>query len=1037
MQPKKLTLTNFGPFIHETVDFHDFQEAGLFLISGKTGAGKTTIFDGMTFALFGETSGQMRSGKEMRSMFATPEEETLVTFTFEHQGLFYEIARSPEQELKKKRGEGTRKQTAKVSLTIYDAQMQEQKQYTKRTEVDQFIKDLLHLDAKQFFQIILLPQGEFRNFLVASSNDKEKLLRHLFSTELYQRLNEWLRQKQKTMTEALSQQQHRMEALVERFRWQEEARPGLALQETLQGWQKDLAYLQSEQALAQEALTAVKVLEKETEQALYAGKELLKKREEYQQLQAKKQEIEERSSEIEAMQNLLDRLIWVEKQASLLSNLDQYRKEHQTAEEAATIVQNQLQQNEQAQLEWQAQAATIEEQRKQVQDQQKSLQRLEDLLPYAQEVQKLQKEQSTHQEVLKKLEQELIELQQTLQRIETEETTCQEQLKAAEDLQQSEIRLIQSEHLVEGWQRLKQAVEMSQKAEEQVKNEQTSLQKERTVAEEACLALKETFEERQSENAKMQIARLRLLLKDGEPCPVCGSKEHAQENTHQTYSTEEIAQSERELEAAEANFREQREQLQQLIMRQEQLEHQQKNLKEQLAEEQQTLEQQTKQCEESLETTFFEQSPVELLKDHQARLQKEKSRQTEVQARLEMIHLQKNELAQQQQTLEKEKQKKQATCQQLSTKISTLMEQLQQRSYEELQLEQEKLSKEIHQVTATIQIYDEQGETLKLTQTRLTADQEHWKQQLSGLTAKVLEYQQKIQEQIAASTYDFSEESLRQELTKVGEAQELKRSLDNYGQERRFVSQRLEELAEVAQQKAPDLAQLQAEHQQAEAQAEELQQQVIQQQELYRNNQELLVQLTQLAEQNSVQLEEMSQLQQLFQTMNGDNQQKISIERYVLQSFLAEILEVANQRLIKLTRGRYQFLLAEEKGSYRSSTGLEINIYDDNAGMSRRAHTLSGGESFIAALALALSLADVIQNRSGGIAIEALFIDEGFGSLDEESLEMAMEALEMIENEGRLIGIISHVRELKDRIQQQLVVQANGNGQSRIKSQLM
>ena len=180
MQPRTLVLQNFGPFIDETIDFRTFEDGGLFLISGKTGAGKTTIFDSMTYALFGETSGQQRSGKEMRSLFASPEEMTKVTFTFEYQGYFYEVERTPEQTLKKKRGEGTTNQASKVVLTSFDAAMKEQRQLTKRTEVDAFIKDLLQLDAKQFFQVMLLPQGEFRNFLIASSGEKEKLLRNLF-----------------------------------------------------------------------------------------------------------------------------------------------------------------------------------------------------------------------------------------------------------------------------------------------------------------------------------------------------------------------------------------------------------------------------------------------------------------------------------------------------------------------------------------------------------------------------------------------------------------------------------------------------------------------------------------------------------------------------------------------------------------------------------------------------------------------------------------------------------------------------------------
>lgn len=152
--------------------------------------------------------------------------------------------------------------------------------------------------------------------------------------------------------------------------------------------------------------------------------------------------------------------------------------------------------------------------------------------------------------------------------------------------------------------------------------------------------------------------------------------------------------------------------------------------------------------------------------------------------------------------------------------------------------------------------------------------------------------------------------------------------------------------------------------------------------------------------------------------------------------YLQEVLQVANTHLQRLTKNRYQFELADSVGSYRGKTGLEINVYDDEAGMTRSAHTLSGGESFIAALSLALALAEVIQAQSGGITVEALFIDEGFGSLDEEALEMAMEALETIESEGRMIGIISHVRELKERVLQQIRIDAKGSGQSTVRYHL-
>ncbi|MEG0122139.1 MAG: SMC family ATPase, partial [Enterococcus sp.] len=185
-------MKNFGPFIDEIVDFGAFADQGLFLVSGKTGAGKTTIFDGMTFALFGQTSGKLRSGKEMRSLFAQPAEETEVTFSFSHGGLLYEVMRRPEQEVAKKRGTGTTKRAGKTTLTVFDTLGNEKKQYTKN--VDDELYQMLHLNADQFFKIIMLPQGEFRNFLIASSTDKEQVLRRLFDTEIYQNLQTWLKE---------------------------------------------------------------------------------------------------------------------------------------------------------------------------------------------------------------------------------------------------------------------------------------------------------------------------------------------------------------------------------------------------------------------------------------------------------------------------------------------------------------------------------------------------------------------------------------------------------------------------------------------------------------------------------------------------------------------------------------------------------------------------------------------------------------------------------------------------------------------------
>ncbi|AQP53505.1 hypothetical protein BW732_04185 [Vagococcus penaei] len=205
MQPLRLELHNFGPYDHCTIDFRSFYAQSLFLITGKTGAGKTTIFDGMTYALYGSTSGGLRQGKDMRSSFATPDERTVVTFEFSYRDLTYTVTREPEQLVNKARGTGTRVQPAKVCLTVYNQEGQEIKQLTKEKEVGLFIHELLQLNRAQFLQIIMLPQGEFRRFLNADSNDKEKVLRQLFNTSLYQQIAEQLKEQKKKRDRQLAE----------------------------------------------------------------------------------------------------------------------------------------------------------------------------------------------------------------------------------------------------------------------------------------------------------------------------------------------------------------------------------------------------------------------------------------------------------------------------------------------------------------------------------------------------------------------------------------------------------------------------------------------------------------------------------------------------------------------------------------------------------------------------------------------------------------------------------------------------------------
>lgn len=204
-------------------------------------------------------------------------------------------------------------------------------------------------------------------------------------------------------------------------------------------------------------------------------------------------------------------------------------------------------------------------------------------------------------------------------------------------------------------------------------------------------------------------------------------------------------------------------------------------------------------------------------------------------------------------------------------------------------------------------------------------------------------------------------------------------------------------------------------------------------QEHYRQNDLVLSEGEKVLSEQKAAVQLYTQIAELSDVANGDTGvSKLGFERYVLSYYLEEVLQIANQRLQKLSDNRYWFDLNRESGSYKNKTGLEINIYDDHAGGVRNVGTLSGGESFIAALSLALSLSDVVQRQSGGIQIEAIFIDEGFGSLDEDALDKAVEALMQIDGDGKLVGIISHVKELKDRIPDKVLVKALGTGKSNL-----
>ncbi|MFB5509513.1 AAA family ATPase [Enterococcus casseliflavus] len=1039
MQPKSLQMKNFGPFIDEKLDFSQLQAGGLFLISGKTGAGKTTIFDGMTFALFGETSGNLRSGKEMRSMFASPTEETSVTFTFEHQRFTYQIQRKPEQTLAKKRGDGVTNQTAKVQLTIFDADGKEKKQISKRTEVDAFIKDLLQLDAKQFFQIMMLPQGEFRNFLIASSNEKERVLRNLFGTEMYQQFNEWLKEQVKAQSRKLEHQQLVASQIMERFEWEEEQEV-LTVAECLTLWGQDLEkqQIQLQQLLQRKDQTMQEM--KAAQEAFYRAKEIENARIERQGLQEKARELHAKKNEIAQKKAQLNQLVWALEHQEIMQQKEERVKEAQQAAQQINETKQQLQEIQQQQISWQDQRSLIDGIKKKQEAASQKVQRIQQQIPLAQRTQAQQEEVAQLEKAAQQQTTELTKINQAQASAKTQAQHLAEEIDTLRRFQAEAVKLVETQAQVEKWQQAKMLFhEAEQKAgeQQQIHSELVLEQQQLTVS---LLELQKTLKQETSQNARMQIARLRLLLEENEPCPVCGSLDHPNTQEHTTYRIEDIIASEQRLEQTQEKLTK----IQQQVSANQTLQEQ-ATLR--ISEWQATSAAAQKQVElawTAVQQAFAALQPIENqeaiteettvaeLKKRQSFNQQKAASYEEAQKKHQAVNEQLATFNESYQQVSEQVKKAQEARQLAEGKLASLQEQLAGATYEQLQADLGETNGLLMEYTQQIEADARQEAQINEQQAILSEKLKNLQQFFEEKQAAKTKAEQRLTQRLQEA--GMTEETMRDLIAQAPQTTILSEEIKTYEQETAFVQQRLALLdAQLKEQATTDLNQLETAYLQLQTVMEELQQETVRKQEKVNGNQRLFDELQVIYQQNVEELAQLGQLQQLAETINGENVKKTSLERYVLQQFLTEILEVANERLARLTRGRYQFELADKVGSYRSSTGLEIDIYDDNAGQVRRAHTLSGGESFIAALALAISLADVIQQRAGGIEIEALFIDEGFGSLDEESLEMAMEALEMIENEGRMIGIISHVRELRARILQQVFVETNGSGQSRIR----
>ncbi|WP_455465448.1 SbcC/MukB-like Walker B domain-containing protein [Streptococcus salivarius] len=1054
MRPVQLELTNFGPYRKEVINFTQFDHAPLFLIGGDTGAGKSTLFDAMTVALFATTSGD-RNVEEMRSTFAGPEDDlTKVTFYFQQGNHLYRIERILQQE-RAKRGGGTTMQKATASLVIVDkiGGQEIEKLGDKIKEVSDQIEQILGLNAEQFKQIILLPQNDFSRFLKEDSKTKTQILKKIFGTGIFdsfqKSLEERLRQSNKDMEKRQAQLDGHFTSQV----WSEEELAVLAqtpASEKLTRLEELLAQrqdnLKEQKSILKDAHEDLAKLQK----SLQSAQDLAKIFQELEQAKERyRLEIEEGAQEQAEAKAHLEELQFAQGLQETISSLKQYQKQLLQVEHDLEIAKGKLKAKEQAFEEVKAQKVALAAQTEDFLQKEEKLEAWKEAIIYAQslaqEQEKIKQSSANYkrlEETYQQASKEIELLSQSLSDLEANRLSL-ESLHEAEKLLQSVSYSVDKQLA----QDLKELEGLNQELAKTEKRHQTlSLDSEQ--AQEILNELEEKLRTTLASRRQLMIAQLQAELEDGQPCMVCGSLEHPKVDGTQAdeAALKDLMDQVEELQAQKEK------QVATLSNRQatlSEVETKRQDMLDQVAKVKLTLEKHYQELEEQVKGQFdFDFSEDYGADRGQALLSAVEKHYQELQKRYEKeeadrVHYQ-NELGRAQEKatdLAKSYQEAKAALDQAKERLKDL--QVAHPELESVEVYQERISL----AKQELDLYNKQIKENSEAYNQLHADIQGIKGQLESLTKSkektsqetkrlLAELNQSLKaegaltddlEQIQLWLLEVNKQAIPKLQAQLTSYQTLKQELQTQISKSQALLQNIEK---------PDLVALTQEVQTSQESYDTQLAQVSVLEKGLKDATATYQAAKTLQDSNQEAFKAHQELSDLVKVVKGENTAltgRLNLEVYVIRQYFQQILDYANANYIGLlTDNRYSFVLSEEGRRARDHFGLDINVYDQLTGSERSVKSLSGGETFIAALAIALSLSEVVQNTSKGAVVEALFIDEGFGSLDKEALTKAISVLEQI-GENRMVGVISHVDDMKEGIAQQLAIIKSHDGSSRIK----
>ena len=1019
MKPISLTIEAFGPYRDSvTLDFSALQDHSMFLISGPTGAGKTSILDAMVYALYGEPSGEVRKTDAIRSDFAEPERMTRVDFSFAIGEAQYRVERLPKQLVAKKRGTGMREQNA--SATVYEMKDGEWKVIaTSAAAIRDTVQRIIGFRKDQFLQVVLLPQGEFRKLLVASTSEREELLHTLFRTELYRKLQEALKAAYDDAKAGIEENLTKQAALIQSIPHDEDT-PVLTAQHVSEllvnrGPYRDELIVKRDEAVAEveqfNALRKEWAVYNQAQQSLTEAAsilDLVKAREgERSSLSEKVQLLTSLTPTYELYKQFSDK-------QGVLKNLESALSDAKKGVEIASQHESKCTEAHDALA---SQGETIQAKRT-------TLAQL--------------RQQSEEFDELALLHQELTSLKRNLEAQDREksEADLQAQHKLVADLEvalgEARKQFQANSKALESIPRIQEQLSQLQRYSELLAQNQ-KIQNDIEAKDRSLAAIDESVK-----NSKVQLERLEHLMAEGrafelvhlivdnEPCPVCGSTEHPQ-----LASKPELYPTKEEIEAARAvrdeALQKQASEIGQketLVIRLHELDE---DVKDQVSKLTSAIDGFSEDIFDSIQQDLLSQmdrltalrSDTEQLSKTIATNEDELTGAKEKLGKLEIGH---KELLESLHDLEVQISSIQAKIDALSKILPTT--------------DLDAWRKQIESLETDINAYDEQVEVCK---TNLEAARE----QLNAKRGRLETLSAQVQEETNNLDVIYKEYTKSLESISLCEADFIEllgdyKALDSFRTELHALDEafnKAQAVYDAALKVTKSITEPSA------TVSDEVYDAAVERRDTIVGNLAAWDKETKHIETTLASLEELDVamgearnkvefLSRLNDLANGGEQgfKNVTFERYVLGAILDEVVYAANLRLQKMSRSRYSLERSDYTGGGRGKQGLDLAVMDAFTGQSRPANTLSGGETFLASMALALGLADVIQSYAGGIHMDTMFIDEGFGTLDPDTLELAMETLVQLQSSGRLIGMISHVPELKTRIPAHLEVTRGDDG---------